>query len=157
MSPRHQTRPVTSRWANSPRTSVSRYGALVGESALVERLAALLEGEELTAELGYVLAGPASRSVLAGGEGGPAGYWSRVWALRGLLYVFNATASSHVAAACADSAWRVREMASRSSRPSGSTTRSKTRRGVRMTTSRECERPRGALSRLVSENPMRRS
>ena len=76
---------MTSRWANSPRTSVSRYGALVGESALVERLIALLEGEELTAELGSVLAGPASRSVLAGSEGGPAGYWSRVWALRPAL------------------------------------------------------------------------
>jgi HEAT repeat protein len=102
---------VTSRWADSPRTSVTRYVVLVGEDALVEALIALLKGGELTAELGEVLAGPASRTVLAGRQGGPSGYWVRVWALRGLLYVVSARATAHVVAACADPAWRVREMA----------------------------------------------
>jgi hypothetical protein len=111
VSPRCQTRPVTSRWTDSPRRSIRLYGALVGEGALVEGLIALLEGAELTDELGYVLAGPASRTVLAGGAGGPSGYWARVWALRALLYVFDEAASSHVVAACDDPAWRVREMA----------------------------------------------
>ena len=102
---------MTSRWADSPRTSVTRHGALVGEVTLVDALIALLEGEELTAELGEVLAGPASRPVLAGAAGGPSGYWARVWALRGLLYVFDASATSRVVAATTDPAWRVREMA----------------------------------------------
>ena len=108
---RCETRSVTSHWADSPRTSVRRHGALVGEDALVKALITLLEGGALTAELGEVLAGPASRPVLAGRQGGPSGYWARVWALRGLLYVFDATASPFVVAACEDPAWRVREMA----------------------------------------------
>ena len=102
---------MTSRWADSPRASISRYGALVGEDSLVESLIALLEGGELTTELGEVLAGPASRSILAGGSGGPSGYWVRVCALRGMLYAFNERATSHVLAATADPAWRAREMA----------------------------------------------
>ena len=108
---RCQTRPVATSWNDTPRASVRRYGARVGEDVLVERLIALLDGAELTDELAFALAGPASRPVLAGGAGGPSGYWARVWALRGLLYVFDDVATSHVVAACADPAWRVREMA----------------------------------------------
>ena len=110
-APSCQTRLVTSRWADSPRSSITRYGALVGQETLVESLIALLEGEALSAELGEVLAGPASRTVLAGREGGPSGYWVRVWALRGLLYVFDPAATRRVLDACEDPAWRVREMA----------------------------------------------
>ena len=109
--PPWQTRLVTSRWLDSPRTSITRFGAVVGEDSLVQALISLLEGEELTAELGEVLAGPASHTVLEGREGGPSGYWARVWALRGLLYVFNERATDHVVAATSDPAWRVREMA----------------------------------------------
>ena len=108
---RCQTRPVTSRWSDSPRTSVARYCDRVGEHALVTSLIGLLEGDELSTELGEVLAGPASRPVLAGGAGGPSGYWPRVWALRGLLYAFDDRATPSVVAATADAAWRVREMA----------------------------------------------
>ena len=74
-------------------------------------LVTLLEGGELSAELGEALAGPASRSVLAGQAGGLSGYWPRVWALRGLLYVVDDSATSSVVAACSDPSWRVREMA----------------------------------------------
>ncbi|MDE3082870.1 MAG: hypothetical protein KGJ39_05570 [Acidobacteriota bacterium] len=102
---------MTSRWADSPRASITRYRTVVGEDSLVQALISLLEGEALTAELGAVLAGPASRTVLEGREGGPTGYWARVWALRGLLYVFNGRATRHVVAATTDPAWRVREMA----------------------------------------------
>ena len=111
MTSRCQTRPVTSRWADSPRTSIARYCNLVGEHALITSLIGLLNGDELSADLGEALAGPASRTVLAGGEGGPAGYWARVWALRGLLYVFEERAIPSVVAATTDPAWRVREMA----------------------------------------------
>jgi hypothetical protein len=52
--------------------------------------------------------------VLDGREGGTAGYWSRVWATRGLLlYAWNETATATVVLAASDEAWRVREMAAK--------------------------------------------
>jgi hypothetical protein len=99
------------RWTDSPRTSVERYARAVGDDALVAELLALLAGAPLDAELGEVLAGPASRSVIAGSEGGPTGYWVRVWALRAFLYTWNDVATPAVVSACADESWRCREMA----------------------------------------------
>ena len=98
-------------WSESPRTSVERYARAVGAEEAVTRLVDLLDGAVLDAPLGEVLAGPASRAVLEGGAGGPQGYWVRVWALRGLLYVWRDVATPAVIAACADSSWRAREMA----------------------------------------------
>lgn len=98
-------------WSDTPRSSVERYALAVGGDVVVARLVALLAGDRLDAELGYVLAGPASRSVIDGREGGPTGYWARVWALRGLLYVWRDVATPAVLASCADSSWRAREMA----------------------------------------------
>ena len=60
-----------------------------------------------------VLGGNAAQVVLNGGEGGLEGYWPRVWATRGLLYVWDDSAVDAIAAACADDAWRVREMAAK--------------------------------------------
>ena len=98
-------------WGESPRSSITRYAHEVGEDVLIGRLIELLSGGPLDDELGVALAGPASRLVLAGREGGPTGYWARVWALRGLLYVWRDTATDAVIASCADSSWRCREMA----------------------------------------------
>ena len=98
-------------WGESPRSSITRYAHEVGEDVLVGRLVDLLGGDPLDDELGFILAGPASQLVLAGREGGPTGYWARVWALRGLLYVWRDTATGAVIASCADPSWRCREMA----------------------------------------------
>ena len=106
-----QTSLVTTSWGESPRSSITRYAHEVGEDVLVGRLVELLGGDPLDDELGVALAGPASRLVLAGREGGPTGYWARVWALRGLHYVWRDVATDPVIASCADPSWRCREMA----------------------------------------------
>ncbi|CAN5143104.1 hypothetical protein BH24ACT12_BH24ACT12_18130 [soil metagenome] len=48
-----------------------------------------------------------------GGTTGWPPYWPRVWGARGLLYVWNDSASPDVVAALSDDAWRVREMAAK--------------------------------------------
>ena len=40
-------------------------------------------------------------------------YWFRVWALRALLWEWDATATASVCAALGDESWRVREMAAK--------------------------------------------
>lgn len=50
--------------------------------------------------------------ALHGGASGP-DYWLRVWALRGLLWLWEPAATSAVVRALADDAWRVREMAAK--------------------------------------------
>jgi hypothetical protein len=70
----------------------------------------LLEGRTVDEELLCVLAGPAAESVMNGREGGLAGYWPRVWAVRGLLHAFDETATPALIRAGADESWRVREM-----------------------------------------------
>ncbi|MBO0702935.1 MAG: HEAT repeat domain-containing protein, partial [Candidatus Dormibacteraeota bacterium] len=46
-------------------------------------------------------------------EGGPGGYWPRVWAARGLFHAWDDGATAAIVEATADEAWRVREMAAR--------------------------------------------
>jgi hypothetical protein len=60
-----------------------------------------------------VLGGEPARQVLDGGEGGKAGYWPRVWAARGLLHEWDASATEAIIGATQDEAWRVREMAAK--------------------------------------------
>jgi hypothetical protein len=54
--------------------------------------------------------GEADGYVLAGRDGGPHGYWPRVWAARGLLHAWDDQATAAIIAATGDDAWRVREM-----------------------------------------------
>jgi hypothetical protein len=70
----------------------------------------LLEGRTVDDELILALGGPHAQHVLDGDEGGPEGYWPRVWAARGLLHVFDTVATSAVICAVTDDSWRVREM-----------------------------------------------
>jgi hypothetical protein len=97
----------------TPRESVEVACHEQGMISVVNACIGLLSGNELTEELGYVLGGPASRTVLNGSEGGPLGYWTRTWALRGLLYAWDSSAEAVVIAALTDEAWRVREMAAK--------------------------------------------
>jgi HEAT repeats len=73
----------------------------------------LLEARDADDALVMALGGPPAEYVLAGREGGRAGYWPRVWAARGLLYAWDDRATAAVVRATADDAWRVREMAAR--------------------------------------------
>ncbi len=64
-------------------------------------------------DLVLALGGEPAEYVLGGGEGGTSGYWPRVWAARGLLHAWDASATAAIIHATADEAWRVREMAAK--------------------------------------------
>jgi hypothetical protein len=95
-------------WAG-PRASVAALAEARGRDAVVTGCLDLLAGKEPDAELVVGLAGPAARWGL---DAGP-DYWFRVWALRGLLWLWDERATDAVARAMDDDAWRVREMAAK--------------------------------------------
>lgn len=70
----------------------------------------MLEGRDIDDALVLALGGPHATRVLGGREGGKRGYWPRVWAMRGLLYAWDDSATPTVVRAATDEAWRVREM-----------------------------------------------
>lgn len=102
---------MASRWGLTPRQSLAAECERRGQSAVAADCVAILRGEGFDDAFLTVLAGPASAAVLQGYEGGPEGHWPRVWAARGLLYAWDESASSAIAEATTDEAWRVREMA----------------------------------------------
>jgi hypothetical protein len=104
---------MPSLWGMSPAQSVVAECARRGTPAVVSGCIQILEGRVLDDELLLALAGPHARLVLAGHEGGRAGYWPRVWAMRGLLYAWDAAATTAVINGTNDEAWRVREMAAK--------------------------------------------
>ena len=75
----------------------------------------LIEGRYDEVDDGLVLAlgGPPADYVLSGGEGGKGGYWPRVWGARGLLHVWDDSATTAIVRAAGDEAWRVREMSAK--------------------------------------------
>lgn len=72
----------------------------------------LLRGFEVDGELVRALGGPPAAWTRTGAAPGP-DYWLRVWALRGLLWVWDDSAAGPVATALGDGSWRVREMAAK--------------------------------------------
>ncbi len=100
-------------WGTTPGRSVRTECERRGRGAVVAGCVDVLGGVVVDAELLVVLAGPAAVGVLAGAEGGPTGYWPRVWALRGLFHAWDDVAAPAVVAATGDASWRVREMAAR--------------------------------------------
>ena len=101
-----------SHWGMTPQKSVERECARRGERAVVSGCVAMLRGKPVDGELIMALGGPPADWVRTGGEPGP-DYWLRVWAARGLLYVWHGSARAAVRAALEDESWRVREMALR--------------------------------------------
>jgi len=104
---------VTRTWELTPRQSVEAECRRRGDDTLVAGCVDILDGGAVDGELLGVLAGPAAATVLDGAEGGPTGYWPRVWALRALLYAWSDDATPAVVLALDDPSWRVREMAAR--------------------------------------------
>ena len=95
-----------------PRRSVEALAGRLGRDAVVGRCMDLLAGREVEAEVVTALGGPPARRVLAGGVTGP-DYWLRVWAMRGLLWLWDDAALPAVVSALDDPVWRVREMAAK--------------------------------------------
>jgi len=97
----------------TPAQSVAAECQRRGAAAVVSGCIDLLEAREVDDALVLALGGAAARYVLGGGEGGKQGHWPRIWAARGLLYVWEDRAAPAIVAATADDAWRVREMAAK--------------------------------------------
>ncbi|MDP9164606.1 MAG: HEAT repeat domain-containing protein [Actinomycetota bacterium] len=100
-------------WGVTPRQSVTSECERVGVAAVVSQCLGLLQRGDVDDAFLFVVGGPAAQPVLDGREGGPDGYWPRVWALRALLYAWDGTAEPAVLEATADVSWRVREAAAR--------------------------------------------
>ena len=84
-----------------------------GPEAFVHGCVELLDGAAVDAGLLAALGGAHAAAVLEGRDGGPTGYWPRVWAARGLLHVWDDVATPAVVRATGDDSWRVREMAAK--------------------------------------------
>jgi HEAT repeat protein len=95
-----------------PRRSVEALGEELGRDAVINACVALVEGRDVDGRIIHALGGPPARWAVVGGEPGP-DYWLRVWALRGLLWLWDDAATSTMVVALTDEAWRVREMAAK--------------------------------------------
>jgi len=81
--------------------------------SIVAQCVAILSGAEPAPTFLAVLAGPAATTVLEGREGGLDGYWPKVWAARGLLHVWDDSATGAIIATTHDPSWRAREMSAK--------------------------------------------
>ncbi len=95
-----------------PRRSAEELARRHGQEAVVRACLDLVQGREGDAQFIAALGGPPARWAVEGGTGGP-DYWLRVWALRGLLWLWDDAAAGPVRDALGDPAWRVREMATK--------------------------------------------
>lgn len=95
----------------TPRERIRAECARRGRDAVVEDCLALLAGST-DPELTRSLVGRGGAKFFDGEEHEDT-YWFRVWALRGLLWSWDARATASVVAALGDEAWRVREMAAK--------------------------------------------
>jgi len=97
----------------TPRQSIEAECGRRGREAVIAGCIDLLEGRGADSGLVRSLGLAPADYVLGGGEGGPSGYWPRVWAARGLLHVWGDEATRAIVGATRDPAWRVREMAAK--------------------------------------------
>src|SRR2546430_4770678 len=124
-------RPSTSEIEKSPRERVLLLARRIGEHAVADWCAELLAGtvaydDPLRPPIEWL--GGRHAAVRVSGRGFEAGnpdYWPRVWAARGLMYVWHAGAARARVGGPADPAWRVREMSARWFAGAGSRTRNR--------------------------------
>ncbi|MGH3645974.1 MAG: HEAT repeat domain-containing protein [Micromonosporaceae bacterium] len=102
-----------SHWGITPRQSIEAECVRRGREGVVGGCARLILGDEADPELVLALAGPGARRVLDSGPRADLRYWLRVWGTRGLLWVWEDSATGALNAALNDPAWRVREMAAK--------------------------------------------
>ncbi len=97
----------------APRHRIDAECARRGRDAVVGGCLELLAGHDADPGLVIALGGPHAQHVLHGGPRADQRYWLRVWAVRGLLWVWQPDALPSVRRALGDEAWRVREMAAK--------------------------------------------
>lgn len=96
--------------ADLPRDRVQREARLRGTRDFAAACAEILNGREVDPPFIHVLAGR-SAPWFVNRDDAELDYWQRVWAARGLLWVWDDVALPAVLSALDDDAWRVREMA----------------------------------------------
>jgi HEAT repeat protein len=95
----------------APRETLALLESRVGTARAAMLCAELLAADDPHehAETVELLGGPAGRSLLEDGTSWKP-YWARVWAARGLLYVWDDAAAVAVLDGLSDEHWRVAEM-----------------------------------------------
>jgi len=104
---------VASNWGITPKSSIEAESHRRSRTAVIHDCIALLGSKSVDPEFLRVLSGPPAELVLDGGAGGVDGYWPRVWAARGLLHVWDDSATAAIIAATSHEHWRVREMSAK--------------------------------------------
>jgi len=104
---------MSSHWGMTPKQSVLFECERRSPGAVVRDCVAILTGRSPDAEFLRVIGGPSAEIILEGRAGGLKGYWPQVWAARGLLHVWNDTATEAIIGTTTHESWRVREMAAK--------------------------------------------
>jgi hypothetical protein len=104
---------MASYWGMTPKESVLFECERRSPRDVVDDCVTLLTGQRVDNEFLRVLGGPSAETVLEGRAGGLDGYWPPVWAARGLLHVWDDSATGAIIGATTHTAWRVREMAAK--------------------------------------------
>ncbi|WP_020580090.1 HEAT repeat domain-containing protein [Actinopolymorpha alba] len=99
-------------WGTTPREHIEAECVRRGRESVLADCLALLRGETDPALL-TSLTGPGTAEKYFDGAEHSDTYWFRVWALRGLLWSWDARAIDCVRTALTDGSWRVREMAAK--------------------------------------------
>jgi len=97
----------------SPRQRIEAECARRGRLAFVRGCAELILGEDGDPALIVVLGAGHAQHILDDGVPDDQEYWLRVWAARGLLWVWDDVGTDAIRQALDDPAWRVREMAAK--------------------------------------------
>ncbi len=104
---------MASIWGVTPKASIEAECQRRGRTAVIHDCIALLDSKRVDPDFVRVLGGPPAEVVLEGGEGGIDGHWPRVWAARGLLHVWDDSATAAIITATLHERWRVREMSAK--------------------------------------------
>jgi len=115
-------RPTSAPNGQTPARRVAELARQIGEAETAAWCAGLLDGSIAYTDPGrppIVWLGGLHAAALQrhhGDEWGPHDHWPRVWAARGLMYVWREDAESAILAGLHHSAWRVREMSAKVAR-----------------------------------------
>ncbi|WP_372530541.1 hypothetical protein [Euzebya sp.] len=93
-----------------PRTRIGLACEELGQSAVVDRCIRVYEGLLGEEHFLRILGGDHAARLIDDGIPDRQVYWTRVWAMRGLLWSWDGREPSVLHAAASDDAWRVREM-----------------------------------------------
>lgn len=104
---------MASFWRVTPKASIESECRRRSRVAVVRDCVALLNSRAVDPDFLRVLGGPPAEAVLEGRDGGVDGYWPRVWAARGLLHVWDDSATDAIITATSHERWRVREMSAK--------------------------------------------